>query len=256
MMPISRRSFLTTSAVVLAPAAARADIIHSGYPTQEPELVQEMVIVAHANFARVKELVGRQPALAKAAWDWGFGDWEDALGAASHVGSRDIAELLIANGARPTIFSAAMLGQLDVVKAFIAAAPGVQRTKGPHSITLLSHARAGGARAQAVADYLNEVGGADEKPAVQPLSSADIARLTGAYTFGLTPADRVEITATKDQLSIGRPGKFPRGLTHLGSFEFHPVGAETVRIRFAESAGAMLLTVHDPDVVLTARKPR
>ncbi len=34
---------------------------------------------------------------------------------------------LIANGAQPTIFSAAMLGQTDVVRAFVAAQPGVQR---------------------------------------------------------------------------------------------------------------------------------
>ena len=45
-----------------------------------------------------------------------------------------------------------------------------------------------------------------------------------------------------------------RGLFHLGSYEFCPIGAENVRVRFAESAGAVLLTVHDPDVVLTARK--
>ena len=253
-MSISRRSFLAAGSLALAPAAARAEIVHTGYPTQEPELIQEMVIVSHGNVARVKELVGRQAALAKAAWDWGFGDWEDALGAASHVGNREIAELLLANGARPTIFSAAMLGQLDVVKAFVAAAPGVQRTKGPHSITLLRHAMAGGPPAQAVVDYLQMIGGADEKPAAQPLSPADVARLTGAYTFGLGPGDRFEITATKDQLSIGRPGKFSRGLFHLGSFEFFPVGAERVRIRIAESASAMVLTIHDPDVVLTARK--
>jgi len=53
------------------------------------------VVVAHFNLARVKELVGRHATLAKAAWDWGFGDWETALGAASHVGNRDIAELLL-----------------------------------------------------------------------------------------------------------------------------------------------------------------
>ena len=45
------------------------------------------------------------------------------------------------------------------------------------------------------------------------------------------------------------------GLTHLGSLEFCPMGAENVRVRFAESTGATVLTVHDPDVVLTARKP-
>ncbi len=102
-----------------------------------------MVAVSHGNVARVKELLAASPALAKAAWDWGYGDWESALGAASHVGNREIAALLLTNGAHPTIFSAAMLGQLDVVKAFIAASPGVQKTYGPHGISLLAHAKNG-----------------------------------------------------------------------------------------------------------------
>ena len=57
-----------------------------------------------------------------------------------------------------------------------------------------------------------------------------------------------------NQMQFGRPGRFPRGLTHLGSYEFVPVGAERVRIRFSETAAGMTLTVHDPDVVLTAKK--
>ncbi|HEY2905183.1 MAG TPA: hypothetical protein VGJ29_04730, partial [Vicinamibacterales bacterium] len=225
------------------------------FPTQLPELVQEMVVVAHGNEARVKELVGRQPSLAKATWDWGFGDWETSLGAASHVGHRGIAELLLANGAHPTIFSAAMLGQLDIVKGFVAASPGVQRTRGPHSISLLSHATNGGPRAQAVVEYLKTIDGADDKAPVQPLSEADIAKLTGIYPFGVTPADRIEVSAIKMQLQFGRPGHYARGLFHLGSYEFCPMGAEAVRIKFIESASAMVVTVHDPDVVLTARKP-
>jgi len=253
-MPLSRRTFLATGSIALLPSAALADIVAPGYPTQPPELTQEMVVVAHGNVARVKELIGRQPALAKAAWDWGFGDWEDALGAASHVGNREIAELLLAAGARPTIFSAAMLGQLDVVKAFVAAAPGVQRTKGPHSITLMQHAVNGGARAQAVVEYLKAVGGADEKFTQQPLSPGDKTKLIGAYVFGLGPAGRLEIAAAGEQLSVARPGMYARGLTHLGSFEFVPIGAEQVRIRFAESGKEMVLTIHDPDVVLTAKK--
>src|SRR5262249_48111726 len=107
------------------------------FPSQPRELVREMVTVSHFDLNRVKELVEARPSLARAAWDWGFGDWESALGAASHVGNRPIAEYLIAKGARPSLFSAAMFGQLDVVKAFVAAHPGVQRTRGPHSISLL-----------------------------------------------------------------------------------------------------------------------
>src|SRR5689334_23218476 len=123
---VSRRSFLALSSIFVAPRlAGAAAVVRADFPAHEPELVQEMVVVSHGNLARVKELVGRQPALAKAAHDWGFGDWESAIDAASHIGNRDVAEFLLANGARPTIFSAAMLGQLDAVKAFVSAMPGI-----------------------------------------------------------------------------------------------------------------------------------
>jgi hypothetical protein len=213
-----------------------------------------MVVVAHGNMTRAKALVERRATLAKATWDWGFGDWETALGAASHVGSRDIAQLLLANGAHPTIFSAAMLGHLDVVKAFIAASPGIQRTRGPHSIPLLSHAVAGGAAAAPVVEYLKSVEGADDRMAAKPLTDADVAALSGTYVFGVTPADRIEVSATNKQLQFARPGHYGRGLVHLGSYEFCPIGAENVRVRFTQTAGAMTLAVHDPDVVLTATK--
>jgi hypothetical protein len=257
----SRRRFLEVASVAVPaafsyprPAVAGSPDVTTLYPTQPPELVQEMVLVAHNNVARVKELVGRQATLAKATWDWGFGDWETALGAASHVGNREIAEVLLMHGAHPTIFSAAMLGQLEVVKAFVVASPGVQRTRGPHSIPLLSHASAGGPAAQPVVEYLRSIQGADDKLPLQPLTDADVAKLTGTYTFGGTPADRIEITANKNELQFARPGHFGRGLLHLGSYEFCPVGAENVRMRFEESTGVVLLTVHDPDVVLAARK--
>src|SRR5438093_4795002 len=252
---VSRRSFLSASSLLLVPGVARADIVRTDFPSHEPELVQEMVVVSHGNVARVKELVGRQPTLAKVSFDWGFGDWETCIDAASHVGNREIAEILIANGARPTIFTAAMLGQLDVVKALITAAPGIQRTPGPHSITLLRHAMAGGPRAQAVVEYLKSIEGADERPTEKPLTPEDAKKLSGAYTFGVTPYSRIEITANaNNQMQFGRPGRFPRGLTHLGSYEFVPAGSEHVRIRFSESAAGITLTVHDPGVVLTAKK--
>ena len=166
----SRRQFLRvvsftlpTVAVYARDRSTSATSVNPLFPTQPPELVEETVVVAHGNFSRVKELVGRQPTLAKATWDWGFGDWETALGAASHVGNREIAELLLSNGAHPTIFSATMLGQLDVVKAFVAASSsGIQRTRGPHSISLMRHAMAGGPHAQSVVEYLKLVDGADD----------------------------------------------------------------------------------------------
>jgi hypothetical protein len=226
------------------------------FPTQPPEIVQEIVVVSHFGLDRVKELVEQHPTLAKAGWDWGFGDWETALGAASHMGRADIAQVLLANGARPTIFSAAMLGQLAVVQAFVNASPGIQRTLGPHSISLMAHAKAGGAAARPVLEYLNTIDGADEPPKVQPLSDEQIAAVTGTYTFGVTPADRIEITAAGRALQFGRPGRYARGLFHLGGLVFCPMGAERVRIQFVESGATTTLTVHDPDVVLTARKTK
>ncbi|HEX7797969.1 MAG TPA: hypothetical protein VF456_26585 [Vicinamibacterales bacterium] len=251
---VSRRSFLAVASTLI-PAAAAADIVRADFPSHEPELVQEMVVVSHNNVGRVKELVGRQPALAKVSFDWGFGDWETPIDAASHMGNREIAEFLIANGARPTIFSAAMLGQLDVVKAAIAASPGVQRVKGPHSFTLLWHAVAGGPKAQAVVDYLKTIEGSDDRPVEKPLNSDDAKKLIGVYTYGVTPGMRVEIAGDdRNRLSFGRPGRYPRGITHLGDFTFVPIGAEHVRVRFTEAAGTVTLTVHDPDVVLTAKR--
>src|SRR5687768_8111296 len=82
----------------------------AGFPAHEPEAAKEIVGASHGNLARVKELVGARPALARASWDWGYGDWETPIDAASHVGNRPIAEYLIANGARPTIFTAAKIG--------------------------------------------------------------------------------------------------------------------------------------------------
>jgi hypothetical protein len=265
---LSRRALLLTAwPLALSPSLAAAGALQQGgpsatstsgvgttFPTQDPELVKEMVTVAHGNVARVKELVSRQQTLAKANYDWGFGDWESALGAASHVGNREIAEFLLANGARPTIFSATMLGQLDVVKAFVAASPGVQKIKGPHSITMLRHAMAGGAPAKPVLEYLTGLGGADDRPTEKPLTTEERDALTGLYPFGAAAADRMEISISRDVLQIARPGHTPRALTHLGALEFYPAGAENVRIRFERLGQGVTLAIYDPDVVLKAAR--
>ena len=60
-------------------------------PALDLQLVQEFVGNAHGNFARVKEMLEAEPALVNATWDWGGGDFETALGAASHMGNKPIA---------------------------------------------------------------------------------------------------------------------------------------------------------------------
>jgi hypothetical protein len=270
-MSVSRRTFLELTPAAMIPLALRqsskpgtaalpgvSQVFTAPpdmtFPSNPPAIVREMVIASHGNLPRVRELVGRWPALSRAAIDWGYGDWEDALGAASHTGRREIGELLIANGARPTLFSAAMLGQLDVVKAHIAASPGVEAVHGPHSITLLRHALAGGAQAQAVADYLKTLPGSDRTPAPQPISPEELTAMTGTYSFGPAADDKLVVELSGQSLSIARPGRFGRGLTHLGDRAFYPMGATAVRIRFQTMNGKATVSVSDPDLIVTADK--
>ncbi|HEY3475339.1 MAG TPA: hypothetical protein VGK56_12060 [Anaerolineales bacterium] len=123
-------------------------------PALEASLVQEFVGNAHGDLERVKELLAQEPALIHASWDWGGGDFETGLGAAAHMGRRDIAIFLLEKGARIDLFAAAMLGRLEIVKAVLEAFPQAINVLGPHGIPLLAHAQAGGKDAIEVVDYL------------------------------------------------------------------------------------------------------
>jgi hypothetical protein len=123
-------------------------------PALAPELVGEFVAKAHGNLARVQELLAQEPALVNAAWDWGGGDWETALGAASHMGHQGIAHLLLEHGARLDLFAATMLGRLEIVQAALTAYPEALDIPGPHGIPLIEHARAGGEAAKSVLEFL------------------------------------------------------------------------------------------------------
>jgi hypothetical protein len=235
---------------IAAPPLSKEGVADT-FPMQPAEMVREMVSVSHGNMKRVRELVEARPALAKASWDWGFGDWEAAIDAASHVGNREIAEYLIGKGARPTLFTAAMLGQLEVVKGLLAAHPGIQRCAGPHSISLLAHAKNGGAPAKEVYQYLESLGDAGS-PVPAPVTDEELISLAGIYSFGSGPTEQIEIKANKNQLLFTRTGATPRPLVHLGDHTFHPAGASAVRIQFKEST----LTVHDPEPLLVARKSK
>ena len=113
-----------------------------------------MVSNAPGDIDFVRAALDEDPTLANCAWNWGDGDWETALGAAGHMGRRDIAELLLAHGARLDVFVAAMLGELAIVETMLNAYPAMRDANGPHGISLLRHAEAGGAEAQAVVELL------------------------------------------------------------------------------------------------------
>src|SRR3954447_8921058 len=89
------------------------------------DAVHAFVANAHGDLEAVRDALAADPALANAAWNWGDNDWESALGAAGHMGRRDIAELLLAHGARIDVFVAAMLGELEIVRAILEAHPEV-----------------------------------------------------------------------------------------------------------------------------------
>ena len=126
-------------------------------PALAASLVQEFVGVAHGDLKRVTELLNQEPALINATWDWGGGDWETALGAAAHMGRADIARFLLNNGARIDLFAAAMLGNLDLVRATLAIYPDALHVPGPHGIPLIAHAKAGGTAAEPVLAYLQSL---------------------------------------------------------------------------------------------------
>ena len=139
----------------VAPGApAGSQTIPDRGPQIASDLVRQFVIAGHANLDKVKEMLAAEPALVNGTWDWGKGDFETALGGASHMGRPDIAEYLLAHGARMDLFAAAMLGKIDIVKAAVAAFPDIVRVPGPHKIPLIAHAEKGGTAAVAVVEFL------------------------------------------------------------------------------------------------------
>jgi hypothetical protein len=148
-----------------------------------------------------------------------------------------------------------MLGQLDVVKAFVTASPGIQRTLGPHGINLLAHARAGGPAAAEVAKYLESIGDADRRLPTAALEQADRDAVVGEYVFATGARDYFIVDVRNDQLGIERPGQTRRFLFHTGNLVFFPSGVPSVRVAFARAGGrAGQLTVADPEVFLTAKR--
>lgn len=237
-------------------ASVGSSVLGPDFPRQKTDRVREMVGVCHRDVDRARALLDEQPALVNATWDWGFGDWETALGAASHTGRRNIAELLLERGARLDIFAAAMLGQTETVKAMIAAAPGIQRNPGPHGITLLAHARAGGDEAAPVLAYLESLGDADTKPKMEPLSEDQRKAYLGRFACAALGDGVLEIAMNRnDDLTISVRGQSPNVLRHAGQHTFFPTGAPAVRITFTGAdSGMNSLAIVDHVPVLTATR--
>lgn len=120
-------------------------------------MAEDFVIFAHSSLKMVKQLLEREPNLINATVDWGGGDWETALGGASHMGRKDIVTFLLSKGARMDLFCAAMMGKLDIVKSMLELEPALIDTRGPHGFNLHFHAQVGQEDAKPVLDYLQSI---------------------------------------------------------------------------------------------------
>ena len=120
-------------------------------------MAQDFVIYAHSDLEMTKKLFDREPGLINAAIDWGAGDWETAIGGASHMGQKEIVKFLLSKGARPDIFCATMMGMLDTVKQWLNLEPALIDAKGPHGFDLWFHAQVGQEDAKAVLDHLQSI---------------------------------------------------------------------------------------------------
>jgi ankyrin repeat protein len=114
--------------------------------TNEPTAneIREFVIAGHGNLERVKQMLAIRPALLNMAHEWRPGDTETALQGAAHVGNREVAEYLLAQGAPLDICTAAMLGDREEVERFLTEDPDKIHANGAHGIPLLTHAALSG----------------------------------------------------------------------------------------------------------------
>jgi len=236
------------------------------YPSMDDEIVSSIVGASHGNFDKVKEMVTRRPELAKAAWDWGFGDWETALGAASHVGRRDIAEFLMEHGARPDIFTFTMLGMLKSVQEMVETIPGIQSMPGPHGITLLQHAKnrlnnksitaPDADNVNKVLNYLESLGNADIKPKSLAISEEEKKTYMGEYRFGNNENELFIVDLHRlGFLQMARKGAAARALNRIDENIFSPAGAPSVSIIFRMGNGKPVsLSIHEPDPVVSAAR--
>ena len=234
------------------------------YPSINDTMASGIVGASHGNFDKVKELVNSRPELAGASWDWGFGDWETALGAASHVGRRDIAEFLMSHGARPDIFTYTMMGMLKSVQEIIETVPGIQTHGGPHGITLLQHAKnrlenkdissPDAANVKKVISYLETLGNADIKPKSLEVTEEEKKKYAGEYRFGTGEGEIFVVDIHRlGFVQIGRKGSSPRKLNKIDESSFSPSGAPSVKIIFKiTSDKAVSLGIHEPEPLVTA----
>ncbi|WP_405208783.1 hypothetical protein [Aquimarina sp. LLG6339-5] len=157
---MNRKTFIKSSIGGMALASLSSQLLYST-STQEIkpmkiELVKEFVVAGHKDLDTVKSMLEEYPNLIYSRYDWGNGDFEEAIEGAGHLGNKEIAEFLISQGARVNLFVLTMLGKIELVKPILESYTELIFSKGPHGFTLLHHAKVG--KQDAFYEYLFEKG--------------------------------------------------------------------------------------------------
>lgn len=105
------------------------------------ELAHQFIIECHANLDKVKEMLVEHPQLVHA---YNQETDESALGAAGHMGNRQIANYLLHHGAKLELATAAMLGMRAEVDRFTEQDPLLATSGGAHGIPVAFHAAMSG----------------------------------------------------------------------------------------------------------------
>ena len=160
---MKRSQFIKTAGIgaLLIPSSTLAfntKLIQEEEPQLDKALVQKFVGASHGKMDVVKEMLTEHPTLLNAAHDWRNGDFETGLGAAAHVGHKELVNYFLNHGAQANIFTMTLFGQLDILKSMLKFNPKLLNSKGPHGYTLLHHAEKGGEEALETREYLMSLG--------------------------------------------------------------------------------------------------
>ena len=153
---MNRKEFMHAGLALSGLAVLPAALGNTQKDIFEAEQIHEFVSAAHGDLAKTKKILQENPLIINCANQFNKGDFETALGGASHMGRNDIADFLIEKGARLDMFSMTFLGYTDFVRALIGKLPHYLTAPGPHGFTLLHHANVG--KNEKFADWLKKKG--------------------------------------------------------------------------------------------------
>lgn len=161
------------------------------------ETINEFVMAAHHDLAKVQQMLSENAALLNENADW----FETAIQAAAHTGNRAIAEYLLAQGAPLDICTAAMLNRPDDVAALLQDDPGLYEAIGAHNIPVMFFAAISGSIQ--IAEMLLQAGSNINEGA------RGNTALHGAAGFGQTEMVRWLLDHGADPNAIDNEGKTP-----------------------------------------------